>query len=287
MPVITNLPWIKAPDLAGDYARGLALGVQAKDAAARLSAENTRTQMEAQARSETLKQETLREQARIQTDTAYKQQTLMLQQAKAKEVADEAAAKTKAAANTMAAQHKFASLLAAGVPEDQALSQVPELATATAVSAAQRAKDANAARGMTQAHQDATMALEKQKFKLEQDREARLQAGTDTDTTTTRETFPAVAAEPAVPAGTGLFGTGFLASKGSPAVPGSPARTVTTKTKIGDDNAKLPALPTSPAATAAAPEYKTAAYVRAAFHDGKLTRKEASKILVEQFGKIQ
>jgi hypothetical protein len=105
MPDIPIPPWLKSPDVAADYSRGLAIGAQVAESNARLSQEAQRTAMEAQTRAQTLKQEQLQQQTRLQTEAAYKQTQIALQKQRLDEAAKLNDAKVKSAAMKVAAQH--------------------------------------------------------------------------------------------------------------------------------------------------------------------------------------
>jgi hypothetical protein len=105
MPIIA--PWLKAPDIAEDYLRGLALGQQAADTRQRLAAEQQRTAMEAQARQDTLQREALQEQQRIAIEKAYRDSEIGLQQQRLAEVQRANAEKTRAAAMKLHQQTTF------------------------------------------------------------------------------------------------------------------------------------------------------------------------------------
>lgn len=104
---ITLAPWLKAPDLAGDWLRGVALGQQAAEARQRIQAEQARTAMETQARADTLQRETLQEQQRIAIEKAYKDTELGLQQQRIQEIQQQNAQRTKAAAVKLHQQTMF------------------------------------------------------------------------------------------------------------------------------------------------------------------------------------
>lgn len=129
---------MRGPDVAGDYARGLALGVQVSGEQQRLQAENTRTQMEAQARAATLKREQTMQQQELATRTAYQQAQIGLKKQQLDQIAQMNAAKTKAAAAKLQDQHGFASDIAGGMNIEQALFRHPTLSTPQAAIAAHK-----------------------------------------------------------------------------------------------------------------------------------------------------
>jgi len=130
--------WLKGPDVAQEYTKGLQVGAQVAEESQRLQAENTRTQMEAQARAASLKQEQTMQKQRLETETAYKQAQIGLRKQQLDEVGKVNAAKTKAAAMKLQDQHGFASDVAGGMPIDQALFRHPSLATPQAAIAAHK-----------------------------------------------------------------------------------------------------------------------------------------------------
>lgn len=136
MPIIP--PWLRSPDIASDFLRGVAEGGQLAAEKARLNQEAVRTQMEASARAQVQQQENLREQTRLMTEKAYHDAEIGL----AKQQLDEAAmvnrAKLESTARKAMASQRLSTLLSQGVPIDQALLQVPELATPQAIMNANR-----------------------------------------------------------------------------------------------------------------------------------------------------
>ncbi len=96
-------PWIKAPDLAGDYARGLQLGQQAAQESQRLQ-----MQQEENQRSH------LMEQQRLQVDKAYKDQQLALDKQKVDQAAQLAQIKVNESARALDSQKKYTDFVNAG-----------------------------------------------------------------------------------------------------------------------------------------------------------------------------
>lgn len=127
MPTIA--PWLQAPDVAADFARGAQIGAQIASEKARLALEGERLQMESQIHQDTVKRETLLEQARIQTTRAYNQARIGLQQARLEDVEKENQVKLRRAATAAMAHQRLAGLIDSGMPLEKALLQVPELAT--------------------------------------------------------------------------------------------------------------------------------------------------------------
>jgi hypothetical protein len=103
-------PWLKSPDLASDWLRGVALGQQTAEASQRLQAEQTRTAMEAQARSQTLQREALEEQQRIAISKAYRDAEIGLRQQQLRQVAQINAEKTRQSAMKLHQQTTFNSV---------------------------------------------------------------------------------------------------------------------------------------------------------------------------------
>lgn len=130
--------WLHAPDVAADYAKGLALGSQVAEASQRLQAENTRTQMEAQARAQSLKREQTMQQQELATKKAYQDAQVGLKKQQLDQIGAMNAAKMKAAAGHIAALHKYGSLVGGGMSHQDALFQVPELATPQNLASAQK-----------------------------------------------------------------------------------------------------------------------------------------------------
>lgn len=133
------------PDLGEEYLRGVQIGVDVKQAKARLQAENQRlaveqqrTQMEAQARADTLQRQQQMENARIQTEAAYKQAQIGLKKQQLDQVEQLNAIKTRDAAMKVADQQGFASDLAGGMPIEQALFRHPRLSSPAAAIAAHK-----------------------------------------------------------------------------------------------------------------------------------------------------
>lgn len=137
MPVIVP-PRTEFADLAGDYLRGVQTGQSIAAARQRIDAENARTQMEAQARQQTLQEETLRRNAQLQTEAAYRKTQLALEQQRLDAAAQINAAKTHEAAMVLADKQGFAADLAGGMPVEQALYRHPRISSPAAVESARR-----------------------------------------------------------------------------------------------------------------------------------------------------
>lgn len=130
--------WLKAPDIASDFLRGVAEGGQLAAERARLNQQAVNAQMEASARAQVQQQENLREQARLATQKAYQDAQIGLEKQRLDEATMVNRAKLESAARKAMASQKLSSLLAQGVPIDQALLQTPELATPQNIMAASR-----------------------------------------------------------------------------------------------------------------------------------------------------
>lgn len=139
MANIVMPPWLKAPDLAEDFTRGLQIGTQAAEARARIAAENTRTSMEAQARQQTLQQEHQMQQARLATETAYKKTQLQLESDRLAEVERVNALKTREAALTLADRQGLYADLQGGMDPVQAHLRHPRASSVANVENAQKA----------------------------------------------------------------------------------------------------------------------------------------------------
>lgn len=160
-------PWLKAPDLAADYTRGLQIGTQVAEAQARISAENTRTAMESQARQQTLQQEHLTQQTRLATETAYKKTQLQLESQRLSEVAKVNAQKTQDAAMALADRQGLYSDLQGGMDPVQAHLRHPRASSVVNVETAQR---------MAMDLGDQRLALSKQKFEEQKRKDEEKQA---------------------------------------------------------------------------------------------------------------
>jgi len=137
MPIVIP-DWLKAPDVAQEYSRGLSIGAGVAESQARLRAEPDRNAMEIAARKENLDRQMQMENARLETQKAYHDEQLGLRAQQLDEVASVNAQRTSQAAQKLAAQKKFSSLLQGGATVQDALTQVPELATPQAMIAAHK-----------------------------------------------------------------------------------------------------------------------------------------------------
>jgi hypothetical protein len=261
MPAIVMPEWLKSPNVAADYARGLATGAQVGEASARLQAEERRANMAAQAHQEQLQQQTALQEARIQTEKAYHQEQLGLQQARLDEVAKMNQAKTAEAAAKLASMQKFNAL-------------APKLGTARAMFEAGIGTPA-LAMGAERAQQTETdrtkaMGLRERAVKVSEAREAR------------------EAAKP--PTGAkGLTATYNLPTDLEGKSPGSVRGPLSDLQERFGTN--LPPAMQSSAAPAASPKadepvtkLDTPKDVADAYKAGKLTRAQAEKMLKDEFG---
>lgn len=131
-------PWLHTPDIAEQYSKGLQIGASIGEEQNRLQAENARTIMESQARADANKRSMLENQARIQTEAAYRTSEIGLRQQALKQQADVVAAHTRDAALKLADQQGFAADLAGGMKVEDALYRHPRLATPAAVTSAHK-----------------------------------------------------------------------------------------------------------------------------------------------------
>lgn len=206
-----QLPWLKPADPAAEYANAYSQGAQIQMEQNRLSAENARTSMEAQARVDTLARETEAEKQRIATKTSYDQQVLALRGQQLKQAKDVADAKGKAAAAKMAAQTAFDTDVANGVPIATALWKNPGASATTALNI-QKEGDIHDSHAKNYAE------------RVRHDQE--LEKNAALPKVTTVQDVPAVKPQAARTASTGIFG--FGASQATPAIQASPTKKVTT-----------------------------------------------------------
>lgn len=137
--------WLKPPDIAGEYSRGLQLGVSIQDAQNKLAAENDRAQMEAQMRSQSRADEHEKEQAQIAATAAYRTTQTGLEQQRLDELKSVNDERTRQAALKAAASISYAKDLQAtdenGDPlysGVQALARNPLVMTPAAVDGARK-----------------------------------------------------------------------------------------------------------------------------------------------------
>lgn len=105
MPTIA--PWLKAPDIAGEYLRGLSIGSQVAESRARLQQQATHEAMQAQIQQQQLQQRSLEDAQRIQVSKAYHDAELGLKEQQLQQVQQLNAQKTKQAAMKLQAQSRF------------------------------------------------------------------------------------------------------------------------------------------------------------------------------------
>ena len=176
--------WLAPADPAAEWLRGAQLGAQIGGERARLQADQTRAQMETQARQETLQRQTQFEQARIATENARIQAETGLREQRLQEIQAANAERTKAAAMKWAAQQSYARDRQSGLTAEQALYKNPGLLTPQALSEA-RKEDSDFVQ------QQLDIATKKQA--LAEQREARLEAGKTKPATMTYKHYPSVA----------------------------------------------------------------------------------------------
>lgn len=269
---ITVPPWLDAPDLAGNYLKGLQIGSQVAEANARISAEQTRAQMEAQARQQTLESEHLIQQQRLATETAYRKTELNLQQARLAEVAKVNAAKTREAALVLADKQGFAADLAGGMPLEQALYRHPRISSPAAVESAQKAAlDLGSQR----------LALRKSELDLRQQQEDRAAAKAAKPPELKGTFKDASGAEVAGPLNElqDQFGTNLPAS-----MQRKPEPFVAMPKEALDRLQDRMAPYTQAVVDATNGKFSSPAEVKSAYSSGKLSREKARQILKEQFG---
>jgi hypothetical protein len=113
--------WLNPPDIAGQYAHGLSLGVSLAQEQARLAEEENRLGMEMQARQQQAERDQEMQKAQMQTQAAYRAAQLGIAKQRVQDAAQKNALATQAAAAKFAATSQFNDLLKQGVPVDQAL----------------------------------------------------------------------------------------------------------------------------------------------------------------------
>jgi len=173
--------WLAPADPAAEWLRGAQLGAQIGSERARLQEEQTRAQMETQARQETLQRQTQFERARIATENARIQAETGLREQRLQEIQAANAERTKAAAMKWAAQQSYARDRQSGLTAEQALYKNPGLLTPQALSEA-RKEDSDFVQ------QQLDIATKKQA--LAEQREARLEAGKTKPATMTYKHYP-------------------------------------------------------------------------------------------------
>ncbi len=96
-------PWIKAPDLVGDYQRGLVLGQQAAQESQRLQMQQEENQ-----------RQHLMDQQRLQVEKSFKDQQLSMQKQELDQATQLNALKTQEAAQAVDARNKYEQFVQAG-----------------------------------------------------------------------------------------------------------------------------------------------------------------------------
>lgn len=106
---ITLPSWLQAPDVAGDYQRGLQIGVSVAEARSRLAAQEQENAMRAQVESQQQQQQHALEQQRIATTAAYQQNVIQLRKQQLDQVKAMNDLKTANAARQFAAKQQWQS----------------------------------------------------------------------------------------------------------------------------------------------------------------------------------
>ena len=100
-------PWLQAPDVGADYARGLQIGAQVSEARQRLDAQQSEASMRAQTESNQQQQEHALQQQRIATTDAYQQQQIQLRKQQLDQVKAMNDQKTASAARQFVAKQQW------------------------------------------------------------------------------------------------------------------------------------------------------------------------------------
>lgn len=130
--------WLAPADPAAEWLRGAQLGAQIGSERARLQEEQTRAQMESQARQATLERQTQFERARIATENARTQALTGLQEQRLQQAQAVVAERSRQAALKWAAQQSYARDRQSGLSAEQALYKNPGLLTPAALSEARK-----------------------------------------------------------------------------------------------------------------------------------------------------
>ena len=105
---MAELPsWLQAPDVAGDYQRGLAIGTQVASERARLAQQQQETALRLQVAQQQDQQERAMQQQRLATEAAYQQQQIELRKQQLNQVKAVNDQKTAAAARAFAAKQQW------------------------------------------------------------------------------------------------------------------------------------------------------------------------------------
>lgn len=133
-------PWLEAADPASQWLKGVQVGSSIAEANARLSQEAQKANLEAAAQAQTFKQDTLMREAQMQTTNAYRQAEIGLQRDRLTEAKAVNDARLVDAAKKSMAQQKLSMILQSNpkMSMQDALLQVPELATPSAIMGAHR-----------------------------------------------------------------------------------------------------------------------------------------------------
>lgn len=125
--------WLAPADPAAEWLRGAQLGAQIGSERARLQEEQTRAQMESQARQATLERQTQFERSRIATENARTQALTGLQEQRLQQAQAVVAERSRQAALKWAAQQSYARDRQSGLSAEQALYKNPGLLTPAAL----------------------------------------------------------------------------------------------------------------------------------------------------------
>ena len=105
---MAELPsWLQAPDVAGDYQRGLAIGTQVASERARLAQQQQETALRLQVAQQQDQQERAMQQQRLATEAAHQQQQIELRKQQLNQVKAVNDQKTAAAARAFAAKQQW------------------------------------------------------------------------------------------------------------------------------------------------------------------------------------
>ena len=130
---MAELPsWLQAPDVAGDYQRGLAIGTQVASERARLAQQQQETALRLQVAQQQDQQERAMQQQRLATEAAYQQQQIELRKQQLNQVKAVNDQKTQAAAKQFAARQEVQKSIAAiqankTLSEEQKASQIQDV----------------------------------------------------------------------------------------------------------------------------------------------------------------
>jgi hypothetical protein len=222
-------------DLGSLYLQGLHTAASIASERQRIAAERQRTEMEAQARAATEQRISLESQAQLQTQKAYHDAQLSMRQHQLEQAAQINAQRTREAALKMADESGFADDIKKGMSIEAALYRHPRVSSpANVLQAHKQALDLGSQR----------LELSKQRLaeKTQADQERQRRLGGSRESTTME--YPATPEVSAQSASSGFLG--FGAHPAIAAVPGQPARKVTTVRELsgypmpGDPAAPVP-----------------------------------------------